>query len=203
MLNIYIQMKEIALFPLNMFLLPGDYTQLYIFEERYQQLINNCLEQNLNFGIPFTSKLNGANMGCEVAVTEVLKRYPGGEMDIIVKGIDVFRLEKFFYKTEARLHPAGMVSNLEVHENLASGLLLQGFKAYIQRHNPHQSEILIKQEFGLFEIARALKMSDLEKLELVQMASVDGMQKYLLNYLRYLELLHEQENHQYQNIYLN
>lgn len=196
-------MKELALFPLSIFLLPGDFAQLYIFEERYKQLIADCVEHNINFGIPYTHKLNAANIGCEVEVAEIVKRYPGGELDILIKGVDIFQLDKFMYQSENKLHPAGRVTELHAREKPASEQLILKFKEYLQRYNPEQVETLNQGHFGIFEIGRLLKLNHQEKLELVQLPGTEFRQNYLLNYLRFLELLHEQENHQYQNIYLN
>lgn len=196
-------MKELALFPLSIFLLPCDYAQLYIFEERYKQLIGHCVEHKLNFGIPFTNTLNVSNIGCEVEVAEILKRYPGGEMDIIIKGVEVFELDKFMYQSDTRLHPAGVVTALNAQESPASALLIQKFKSYVQTFDPEHIDNLTQASFGLFEIARLLKINYQEKLDFVQLSGNESRQNFLLNYLRYLELLHEQENHQYQNIYLN
>lgn len=196
-------MKEIPLFPLNIFLLPGSHTQLYIFEERYKQLVNHCVSSQSNFGIPFSSKLNGAKLGVEAQVVEVLKRYPRGEMDIIIKALDIFRLEKFLYKNQGSLYPAGLVNSFKLNDHPANSHLNTSFKAYLQQYKAQISDLLVRQNLSLFEIAGALEMTDLEKIEWVQLGETEAMQNYLLNYLRYLELLHEQESHLYQNIYLN
>ena len=42
---------QLPLFPLRMCLLPGGYTQLRIFEPRYQRLISESLKQNIGFGL--------------------------------------------------------------------------------------------------------------------------------------------------------
>src|SRR5436190_1351215 len=46
----------LPMFPLNMLLLPGETTKLYIYEERYKQLVNDCLANQASFGIPFLEK---------------------------------------------------------------------------------------------------------------------------------------------------
>ena len=65
------------------------------------------------------------------------------------------------------------------------------------------AELLAMEEPGIFEIASVLNLNDVEKMEFLGIAEAQKMESYLINYLRYLELLQEQENHVYQNFYLN
>ena len=44
-------MTEIGLFPLGIVLLPTELVPLHIFEERYQELIGECLDEDREFGI--------------------------------------------------------------------------------------------------------------------------------------------------------
>ena len=47
---------DYGMFPLRIFLFPGEQTTLHIFEPRYLQLITECLENNVCFGIPYQGK---------------------------------------------------------------------------------------------------------------------------------------------------
>ena len=42
---------EMPLFPLNVVLFPGMALPLHIFEARYREMINRCLDENLAFGV--------------------------------------------------------------------------------------------------------------------------------------------------------
>lgn len=197
-------MDEIALFPLNIFLLPGDMTQLYIFEDRYKQLIADAQAGDGTFGIPFTNKMNGSNLGTKVKLVEVVKTYPDGEMDVVIQAEGVFKLEQFFYQFDDRLYPGGRVQHWPAMEAMeADYLLRQRLQNYLIKHNSYNSELLIKEKLDLFEVANAVQMSDLEKLEWLKLKEPGAMRSFLFNYLRYLELLQEQESHVYQNLYLN
>jgi ATP-dependent Lon protease len=44
--------RLLPLFPLNLVVFPHEKLNLHIFEPRYRQLVRDCLEQNLTFGIP-------------------------------------------------------------------------------------------------------------------------------------------------------
>ncbi len=81
----------IPLFPLNIVVYPGEELNLHIFEERYKQLIHDCIEQNMAFGIPSFVE-NEMEYGTTVNILSIEKTYPDGRMDIKTRGQDVFRV---------------------------------------------------------------------------------------------------------------
>lgn len=197
-------MSEIPLFPLNIFLLPGDYSQLYIFEDRYKQLVHEVRSGKQHFGIPYTSRLNTKNFGTLVELVEVVKEYPAGEMDIIIRAVGTFQLNKYFFQKPGYLFPGGKVHILETPVDAPAGKkLLADFRAYLLQSDEFDSDWLSRTDIALFEIANALQMNDLEKMELLNLQEQARMENFLINYLRYLQLLRDQEAHVYDNIYLN
>lgn len=82
----------IPLFPLNMVLCPGEITALHIFEDRYKEMIMTCLEEDRHFGLILFHDAELKQTGCSAQVTEVLKKYPDGRMDILVQGGQRFHL---------------------------------------------------------------------------------------------------------------
>lgn len=195
--------SNIALFPLKLFLLPGDYTQLHIFEERYKQLIADTTEAKEPFGIAFTDRDNSAQLGCMVEVSEVLKVYTNGSMDITVKAISLFRLISFNTKSEGKLYPGGQVKELPIANEKVQKTLQDAFRLYLSKDTVLNASLLAKDDFGLLDIANELMMSDLEKLDFVQIENQSDREVFLLNYFRYIQLLEIQENSVYNNIYLN
>lgn len=79
---------EIPLFPLGVVLFPNMLQQLFIFEERYKEMINKCLLEDSEFGLLFFNEKEGqlCNVGCTAKVTQVLKQYKNGELDILIEG---------------------------------------------------------------------------------------------------------------------
>jgi len=177
---------------------------LYIFEERYKQLINDCLQKKMGFGIAYTSRANMSSYGSMVEVAEVVKHYDGGEMDIIVKAVGVFKLEKYFLQKEGKLYPGGFIENIEqVKNDVASKELVKAFKKYLLTKSESSSQLLTNNHLRVYDIANELYMNNYEKVELIDIQLMDSIDQYLLNYIRYLELLSEQEKYVFQNIYLN
>lgn len=82
----------LPLFPLGVVLFPGATLPLHIFEERYKEMIGDCLRDNLEFGVVFASDKGMANIGCTATIDKVLKKYPDGRMDILTRGLRRFEI---------------------------------------------------------------------------------------------------------------
>ena len=85
-------MDNLPLFPLKLVLLPYEILPLHIFEPRYKQMVKNAIESKQPFGIVLKEEEGVYKKGCRVEVTKVLQKYPNGEYDIIVKGIERFKV---------------------------------------------------------------------------------------------------------------
>ncbi len=189
---------------MKLFLLPGEHTQLYIFEERYKQLINECRLQNKPFGISFTDKGNNANIGSIVEVSEVLQVYPGGEMDIIVRATGLFRLLTFSLQQEGKLYPGGDVDlTFEIENSQVSQPLEEAFRKFLRKDELINAKLLAKPSYKILDVAIDLMMADSDKLDFYHCNNHSERERFLLNYIRYINFLEEQEGSVYQNIYLN
>ena len=91
-------MKRIPLFPLGLVLLPGMALPLHIFEERYKQMIAECLAEDRPFGILHFDGKTVASVGCTARVVQVLKKYEDGRMDIMTRGENRFVVREWIEK---------------------------------------------------------------------------------------------------------
>lgn len=198
-------MKNHPLFPLKLFLLPGEFTQLYIFEERYKQLVRECFTKSKTFGIAYSGKLNLKNLGSLVKIVEITKEHSNGELDIVVQSVGVFVLERFYFKAPEKLYPAGDISLFDTpfSEDLVSPELLKLYRDYFAEKDHPDPELLWQPTLQLVDLLKGLFLSDFEKMDLVQLEDKASLEAYLKNYIRYLQLLEDQEKNVYQNIYLN
>lgn len=86
-------MTEIGLFPLPLVLVPTERIPLHIFEERYKELIAECIESGEAFGLVLATG-DGAvhDVGTKATVTQVLESLDDETMNIVVEGQERFRL---------------------------------------------------------------------------------------------------------------
>lgn len=119
-------MPFLPLFPLNLVVFPHEDLNLHIFEPRYRQLINECLEENKTFGVPsfINGKLRG--YGTEVEIKQLSKRYGDGRMDIKTRGLRIFRIVDFQNPAKEKLYAGGdviFVENEDLNEEFNPYLL--------------------------------------------------------------------------------
>lgn len=100
-----IKTMELPIFPLkNVVLFPGMVLPLHIFEPRYREMINRCIDENIPFGVVLIAE------GQEVGETAVphrtgtlakitrLERLNDGRMNITTVGTERFEIEEIHHK---------------------------------------------------------------------------------------------------------
>ena len=85
---------KISLFPLDVVLFPGAPLPLHIFEDRYKEMIGECLDHDCEFGIVRAQRGGLAVAGCCAAIIRILERYPDGRLDILCEGRKRFEIEQ-------------------------------------------------------------------------------------------------------------
>jgi Lon protease-like protein len=103
-------MDEIGLFPLGLVLLPTEQVPLHIFEPRYRELIDECLEQDVPFGLVYADDDGLRQVGTLAAVTEVIERFEDGRLNVVVEGRERFRLIEL---TDGRSFHTGLVEPVD------------------------------------------------------------------------------------------
>jgi Lon protease-like protein len=102
--------ERFPLFPLGLVLLPQELVPLHIFEERYKQMIAQCLEDDSEFGVVWLSDDGLRDIGCSARITHVIEQFDDGRMNILVEGAQPFRLLR---RIDDMAFPAGDVELLE------------------------------------------------------------------------------------------
>lgn len=108
---------DMPLFPLGLVLFPGMELPLHIFEPRYREMINRCLEEEIPFGVVLINQNPEAGevgepcpIGTAARITKV-HRYPDGRMDIKTLGTKRFHIEALNYN---RSYLSAQVSHFPV-----------------------------------------------------------------------------------------
>jgi ATP-dependent Lon protease len=103
-------MSEIGLFPLELVLLPSERVPLHIFEDRYKELIGECLAEDAEFGLILETEDGLREIGTRTAVLEVIHTFDDGRINVLVEGHDRFRIARM---TEGRSFHTAEVEPVE------------------------------------------------------------------------------------------
>jgi Lon protease-like protein len=108
---------ELGLFPLPIVLVPTERIPLHIFEPRYRELIDECVENGTEFGLVLATG-DGAvhEIGTRASVEQVLERLDDGRMNIVVEGRERFRLLEL---TRGRAFTTGVVESVRDEDEAA------------------------------------------------------------------------------------
>jgi Lon protease-like protein len=175
------------IFPLELVVYPGDELNLHIFEPRYRQLIGECSERKLPFGIPPVVNRNIGEFGTLVKIEEIIHVHPGGEMDIRTSGVKIFRIERV--------------------EKLCPGKLYSGARVNYPENNRYgdraiMREVLagVKRLHAMLGLRKKFRAADAELVsyDLAHHAGLSLGQEYEL-----LALLDERERQEYLRRHLN
>ena len=185
--------RLLPLFPLKVVLFPRTEIPLHIFEERYKEMIQDCLENQGEFGILLVQDRSVATVGCTASISEVLHRYPDGRMYILVRGRRRFEIsspnqEKSylrgtpqFFEDDEPEPPAGPLRQqaLQLHRRLMALLESE------DRSRKEPAPAFGEQQLS-FQIASELPPDLTWKQNLLEMRSE---RERLIRVLRYLRQL--------------
>jgi Lon protease-like protein len=173
----------LPMFPLNMLLLPGETTKLYIYEERYKQLVNDCLANQASFGIPFLEKGLINDFGCEVKIKRILKTYGGGEMDILIEGTNLFKMMEYSKVLKPKLYGAGIIEYLNINQKVQLNNLQDAVVNYFGSVQNQFIDYDTVAGLNVYNVASSLQLTNTEKYRLI---SSTNQQLHLLNQIKFI-----------------
>jgi uncharacterized protein len=180
---------RIPMFPLSILPLPGELVPLHIFEPRYRQLLQDIETRDITFGIYFTHEINVRKVGSLMRLESVIKRYPDGKSDIIVKCEDILSLDILLRTFRDKQYPGGDVSLWKTnmmtfpHESL-----YEMFLEFLKLRNINQHNI----PFNLYQIANELNLDVNDRYKFIT-SSEDQRESFLINRIRFQTHLLQQE----------
>jgi|SRR5271165_247174 len=104
------QLKGFPLFPLGIVALPSESVPLHVFEDRYRTMIEECIREEREFGIVWSSDTELKPVGCACQIEETLERMDDGRLNILARGTRPFRLLE---RQDDLPYPAGVVEFLD------------------------------------------------------------------------------------------
>jgi uncharacterized protein len=190
---------HIPMFPLSILPLPGELVPLHIFEPRYRQLLQDAEVNDISFGIYFDDETNEQKIGSLMKLETVIKRYPGGEADIIVKCQDIFKMNLLARTYKSKMYPGGDVRFWNVEQNTFPGSELYDlFLTYLKQRNISQHLTI----FNVYQIANELSLDISERYKFLTMPE-DKREAFILSRVRFQMHVLQQEERSKDNYYLN
>ena len=179
--------QPLRLFPLPVVLLPEEGLPLHIFEDRFKQMIGECLEEDLPFGVVLAEKRGVRQTGCTARVIHVIEKLPDGRMNILTRGERRFRLLRTY---SHRPYPLGDVEFLDDAPGPPPAGLA-GLAGRTQRAveddlgQPLALSPAVRNDPGRrsFALAAALNLPPADKQKILERTSVPERFKLLLEFL--------------------
>ena len=171
----------IPMFPLTLLPFPGELVPLHIFEPRYKQLLEDAESTDISFGIFFNHECNKKKLGSLMKLESVIKRYAGGESDIVVRCIDIFSVDKLLRNYKTKLYPGGEIQRSDIDPQAMPGVALyELFLAFQQKRNINRHFTA----FTLFQVATELNPDVFDRYKLLSLPA-SRKETYLIGQIKY------------------
>ena len=193
---------DYGMFPLRIFLFPGEQTTLHIFEPRYLQLVSECLSNNEFFGIPYQGKTTLSELGSLVKVNQILKKYESGELDVLIECQSNFKIHHFQNKNEHKLYPLGSLSKIQKKTFNPSEELMKHASKYLRHLLDDSKESKREELISLNNLTNLVNLSDEEKIKFIGL-SEEKKNDFLVQKFKFMMILLTQEKMVDHNFYLN
>lgn len=194
---------RIALFPLTIIVLPGEEVPLRIFEPRYKQLIAECEETGMQFGIPYVDSNGLTGLGSRVELVKVVARNDTGNSVILIRGISLFFLRDFEEVLPNKLYGGGIVEPLNTSHLTTNSQLAVLVKKLRLNLNERLGTLITEPAINMLDVARVLMLNSEEKHKFLQLKDDEQREKFLINRLLLREFIEQQENSLQNNFHLN
>ncbi len=198
--------RLLPLFPLQLVVFPGEDLNLHIFEPRYRQLIGECRDKGVHFGIPAFIKQEVQNIGTEIELVSIEKIYPSGEMDVRTRGLGLFQIEEFYEKMPKKLYAGAKIEKLENTDDgdfLQNEKILELVTKLFQLLNINKEIPTNIQEFRIYDIAHHIGLSVEQEFQLLSILNEKGRQDFVQKHLEKLIPVVEEMERLRQKIQMN
>lgn len=177
----------IPIFPLGVVVYPGETLNLHIFEPRYRQLIRESMDLSKPFGIPTVIDDQLMEFGTLVEVSLLKQEYEDGKMDIITRGIQVFRVLEVVKEIPEKLYSGAIVNYPDNDQDSFHPSIQAVVGAVRELHRLlHVDKTFPKADNALrsYDVAHLAGMSLQEEYELLQLFREDQRVEYLRRHLQ-------------------
>lgn len=186
---------KLPLFPLQSVFFPGETVPLHIFEERYKQLINDCRDEAITFGIPVFIN-NTVEYGTEVQLVEVVNTYDSGEMDVVCIARQVFKILTFDNEMEGKLYAGGIVEFLDSNNDAELSLREEVYNKMKKLYDLMSVQFppIPLEKFNSYAFGHKMGLSFEQEYELLKLSNETQRLQYIATHLDTTTTVLEQIN---------
>lgn len=174
------KLVTLPMFPLNIVLIPGETKVLHIFEDRYRELVADCVMNQANFGIPYIKGDQLADYGVEVNITKIIQEHQNGEMDIEIKAIKPFKILKYTSVLKPKLYGAAYIEEYEDDTTSNRYKLFRSFKKLIKASKNKEIPVETLTNVSVYKVAHLLDLTNDEKLQLISFGTIKEKEDFLI-----------------------
>lgn len=184
-----------AVFPLNIVVLPEESVALHLFEPKYRQLFKDFKNGN-EFSIVYKNKHGISNFGTLVFIEKIINEFPDDTVDVIVKGVSIVQVNQFHIQFPEKLY-AGIDAEIIETGDKATETLIELYKKFLQSMGKRFKKSPTP---SIHQIANRLELSQEKKNEFIQQSNLEGKNRFLVNEIKFILKIMEQEvslNHKF------
>lgn len=195
------------LFPISLIVFPGEVQPLHIFEPRYKELIAEMEDSNEVFGIPFVNNGTICEYGSGVVLHKILAKSPTGEMDVLVRGVNLFKIKSIKEKLPGKMYGGGTVEFLDEMNVTVSAALNELYRTYMQqlaainKNKGEPPQVITPNQ--ILDIAGQLPLENDDKYELLKSESHEMREQIIEEKLHFLLMINKKLEEVGYRFYLN
>lgn len=180
--------NPIPLFPLELVLFPGDKLPLHIFEQRYRDMVKDCLAGERPFGVVSYIDQNVSRVGCYAHIERVEQAYEDGKYDIVCRGGDRF-ISQSYDSSKSYLQASVTAFRDQKNEELSSedsallGHVLQRFEVLIELASMKFENPGFEMPTNSFEFGHIVGFDLAQKQNLMEIKSENERLEYILKHI--------------------
>jgi Lon protease-like protein len=177
----------IPIFPLNIVVFPTEEVNLHIFEPRYKQLIEHCINEHKPFGIPSVSNNKINDVGTLVEIISIEKKHEQGELDIKTKATSQFNILEIINNVPDKLYKGAIVTYPENELTTSHPKMKEILTALRLFHSTLKVEKKYKkndEELTSYDIAHHVGFTLEEEYTLLTLLNETARQEYILQHLK-------------------
>lgn len=175
---------KLPFFPLQSVFFPGETVPLHIFEERYKQLIIDCREEAITFGIPVYINGNVA-YGTEVQLVEVVTTYDNGEMDVVCVARQIFKIMTFENEMPGKPYAGGEVQFIDTVNDAEAAAIIEVLDMIEELYELMEVPFtpIAPEKFHSYILAHKMGLSYEQEFQLLQLSKESERLAFLKEHL--------------------